>query len=287
MPMTPKQWEEFIARLRRRQTMQTTADLRRIAREVNALKGEIITSLRMWDALAGQGDRTGLMMSAHLRRMADDLDRIMGNASQVINNELSGSWQVWWDMGTAATTETALAAGMAATDLALTGEKLALYRDYIPDLIKSVADTTKVRMANFIRTASLAGEPRATVQKGMLKILLGEPARYDRGRFGGFAYQVERIFRTESQRLYNMAAQNAAEALTEKTGAQLVKVWNHPGADLTSREDHVEMDGEVAEIDEPFSNGLMFPKDPGGAAEDTINCRCWVSYLPRDVVGGE
>jgi len=40
------------------------------------------------------------------------------------------------------------------------------------------------------------------------------------------------------------------------------------------REEHAELNGEVVGIDEEFSNGLLFPGDPRGDAEDIINCRC-------------
>lgn len=38
--------------------------------------------------------------------------------------------------------------------------------------------------------------------------------------------------------------------------------------------DHVSMNGEVVKIGEAFSNGLMFPSDPSGPAEEVICCRC-------------
>lgn len=34
------------------------------------------------------------------------------------------------------------------------------------------------------------------------------------------------------------------------------------------------MDGEVVEIGQPFSNGLRYPNDPNGEADEVINCRC-------------
>lgn len=45
--------------------------------------------------------------------------------------------------------------------------------------------------------------------------------------------------------------------------------------DAYTRESHEEMNGEVVPLNEPFSNGLMYPGDDG-EPEDTINCRCSV-----------
>ena len=51
------------------------------------------------------------------------------------------------------------------------------------------------------------------------------------------------------------------------------KVWVATPDDRT-REEHLLMDGEEVDIDEEFSNGLMFPADGSGAPEEVWNCRC-------------
>ncbi len=47
---------------------------------------------------------------------------------------------------------------------------------------------------------------------------------------------------------------------------------------LTARDDRVreshQIDGEVAQIGQPFSNGLLYPNDPAGSPENVIQCRC-------------
>lgn len=46
--------------------------------------------------------------------------------------------------------------------------------------------------------------------------------------------------------------------------------------------DHIRLHGEVVRIDEPFSNGLMYPGDRNGPLEEFINCRCrHRAYIPR------
>lgn len=51
------------------------------------------------------------------------------------------------------------------------------------------------------------------------------------------------------------------------------KVWIATADDRT-RESHLELDGEEVDIDQPFSNGLMYPGDPAGDPEEVYNCRC-------------
>lgn len=58
-------------------------------------------------------------------------------------------------------------------------------------------------------------------------------------------------------------------------------VIEHPNPPLTAKPVKVirKVDGEIREIDEKFSNGLMFPGDPSGGAAEVVNCRC--SLLER------
>ncbi len=44
--------------------------------------------------------------------------------------------------------------------------------------------------------------------------------------------------------------------------------------DDATRQSHIELDGEVVEIGKPFSNGLRFPLDPQGPADEVVRCRC-------------
>lgn len=59
----------------------------------------------------------------------------------------------------------------------------------------------------------------------------------------------------------------------EEQGIELEKEWMSAFDDRT-RDSHAEMDGERVPVDQPFSNGLMFPGDPNGPPEEVWNCRC-------------
>ena len=57
-------------------------------------------------------------------------------------------------------------------------------------------------------------------------------------------------------------------------GINLKKTWVATLDDRV-RESHAELDGETVPIDEPFSNGLMYPADPSGDDPAQVyNCRC-------------
>lgn len=81
-----------------------------------------------------------------------------------------------------------------------------------------------------------------------------------------------RIARTEGHRIQTTAAMDAMEQAKDR-GADVLKQWDAALDDRT-RESHVAVDGQIRELDKPFSNGLMFPGDPAGGAAEVINCRC-------------
>ena len=81
-----------------------------------------------------------------------------------------------------------------------------------------------------------------------------------------------RIARTEGHRIQTTAAMDVMESAKEK-GADVLKQWDAALDDRT-RESHQAVDGEIREVDKPFSNGLMFPGDPAGGAAEVVNCRC-------------
>lgn len=56
-------------------------------------------------------------------------------------------------------------------------------------------------------------------------------------------------------------------------GLHVRNMWlaTHDGR---TRESHSFLDGQIRELDEEFSNGLMYPGDPDGEPEEVYNCRC-------------
>lgn len=81
-----------------------------------------------------------------------------------------------------------------------------------------------------------------------------------------------RIARTEGHRIQVTAADHAQHKAKEK-GANIVKQWDAT-LDSRTRDSHMRVDGEIRELDEPFSNGLMYPGDSRGGAAEVVNCRC-------------
>lgn len=94
-----------------------------------------------------------------------------------------------------------------------------------------------------------------------------------------------RIARTEAHRIQTKASMNACNKAKSK-GADVVKQWD-ASLDKRTRDSHAQVDGEIRELDEKFSNGLMYPGDPSGSAEEVINCRCALLQRARWALGND
>lgn len=84
--------------------------------------------------------------------------------------------------------------------------------------------------------------------------------------------RAKTVARTEGHRIQQMSTVDAQQAAKAK-GADVLKQWD-AALDGRTRDSHRRVDGEIRELDEKFSNGLMFPGDPNGSAAEVVNCRC-------------
>jgi SPP1 gp7 family putative phage head morphogenesis protein len=80
--------------------------------------------------------------------------------------------------------------------------------------------------------------------------------------------RAEKIARTETHNTVGTGTQETYLAANVKQKEWLTTI------DGRERETHAAINGEIQDIDKPFSNGLMFPGDPSGSPEEIVNCRC-------------
>jgi len=81
------------------------------------------------------------------------------------------------------------------------------------------------------------------------------------------------IARTETTGIKGMARVDVQAEARDKYGIELKKVWSASPWGNT-RESHANLDGTAIEVEEVFSNGLMYPGDQNGEASEVVNCRC-------------
>lgn len=124
---------------------------------------------------------------------------------------------------------------------------------------KLVNDTTADEISKILADCRANGE---SIQQ-----MVAKTKQY----FDGIAYRAERVARTNVIAVNNAAAQN----VYEENGVEKHE-WLATNDDRT-RDDHADADGQVQPIREPFIVGgeeLMYPGDPSGSPENTIQCRC-------------
>ena len=116
--------------------------------------------------------------------------------------------------------------------------------------------------------AQLAIKPIVIERMSRVPGTFGPRARYG----GSVLYQTERIVRTEVNRIYSVQNFDTIRDIRNEVPG-VMKKWI-AALDTRTRDSHIEVNEEVVGPDDHFSNGLLFPHDPAGPAEETINCRC-------------
>lgn len=88
-----------------------------------------------------------------------------------------------------------------------------------------------------------------------------------------------RIVRTEGHAVQIQATWDNVQK-AKAAGADIVKQWDAT-LDKRTRDSHRRVDGEIRELGEKFSNGMMYPSDRRGGAAEVINCRCTLLQRAR------
>jgi len=96
-------------------------------------------------------------------------------------------------------------------------------------------------------------------------------------------YRAVRIARTEINGGYSRAADTTVKESVDIYGGEAKKFWYTAGP--AEREEHNMNERESFEkngipLNEPFeANGLFFPGDPAGEADQVINCKCTIGHI--------
>lgn len=130
-------------------------------------------------------------------------------------------------------------------------------REFGASQVKKINDTTKTKL-------------QLTLSEG---IEVGESIPKLRDRVSAVMTEAKtsravKIARTETHNSTGMGTHETFVAAGLKQKEWLTAI------DGRERESHAAINGEVVEIDQLFSNGLGFPGDPSGSAEEVVNCRC-------------
>jgi SPP1 gp7 family putative phage head morphogenesis protein len=110
---------------------------------------------------------------------------------------------------------------------------------------------------------------RETLLEGLSKVeTVNELQQRVRDLFGFSEARSLNIARTET----GQAAAPARDVAMAELGVEKIQWWT--AGDTAVRETHQFLEGMVVPRGLPFPNGCLYPCDPGGPAEQIINCRC-------------
>lgn len=236
-----------------------------------AEQGRILRALRR-DVLAALGRAPNPTRAAQLRRLLNDVDRLAREARQVSVRAVAPRVRAAADLGARLSAATA-DANMAGISAPVVRALVATTTEQLTDVWAELGSKLKREIR---RTVAGVADPYEAQQA--LAKMLRRDSTYARA-----AARAETITRTETNRTFSRASHDAAES-----GGRVVKWWLTAG-DGRVRDAHVEAGRRYTESraipqEEPFivdGEELMYPLDPNGSAENTINCRCVALYVVR------
>lgn len=155
-------------------------------------------------------------------------------------------------------------------------------RDTVMELVANEPDL--LPQAAFDKAKDKAWNSRHVTSAVTQAVLQGQTARQLADAVAGIAAMdrraAMRAARTAMTSAHSLGKLKGYERAADM-GIDVEKQWL-AALDPRTRGSHRRLDGEVAELDAEFSNGLKYPGDPDGPAPEVYNCRC--TLVP--VIGG-
>lgn len=161
---------------------------------------------------------------------------------------------------------------------------LGIVQGYTADLIGGLTKKAAADLNGAIQRAFLGGQSLQDIVNQVGRAIGGDKFT---GLFSPVAARAESIATNEILRVHSMASQARLSAL-ESSVPSLQKQWLHVPLAIAPRIAHIAANGQVRDVNQPFDVGgekLMYPRDPNGSADNTINCHCLlVPYVASDLL---
>jgi SPP1 gp7 family putative phage head morphogenesis protein len=244
------------------------AEIRRVSELLQEGKPDGVDE-KEWAKITARRKNTLAELESVYDGLAEGLANAGASAQRLMNAQLAESAAISrrvaaWQLDNMSGVNVSRFLAHDTASLALTGVT-SYHGKYDLEAWQGVSDKRKARatIKNAVARGLLTGEHPEAIARRIQGIYEGEEA-------GSPHKRAVRIARTETNRVMSEATQETLRS----AGAMGVKVRNRWDATLDgkTRESHRQVDGEIREVGEKFSNGLRRCGD-GGAA-DSINCRC-------------
>lgn len=275
---TPKQvYARKLNAIAARYGKMETGTVRRIWELLREVEREIRA-----DLVSAEGFRAYQLREV-LKSVEQYLDAFDAQAVAALRDGIRGAYQ----FGGAYVVEPLEEIGVTAAFLQTTPQTLNVIVDASADLVTGITSDVRRFINLQIRQAALQQITPVDAMQNISKHLGFVSMRPGRETVKGVAYNTERIVRTEMGRTFNLATHSQQLATAERV-PELMKRWVATG-DGRTRESHLVAHMRYRDnpipVNEPFEVGgalLMYPLDPAGPPEETINCRCRsVTIHPR------
>jgi SPP1 gp7 family putative phage head morphogenesis protein len=140
-------------------------------------------------------------------------------------------------------------------------EIMALLKARAAFFAKSVNNTTLDKLVSTLTDGISDGESIPKLKNRVLEVYDEFPK-----------YRANTIARTETNAVVNEANLKVYDEVKYVEGKEWIATL-----DDRVRDSHLMLDGEIVAKDKKFSNGLRYPGEAGGEANETINCRCAIA----------
>jgi len=144
--------------------------------------------------------------------------------------------------------------------------------NHVPEIVDNIGKKTKKAIFRQVAEGAKKGETIDQIEGRI------------RNRYNQFSRSSSAtIARTEVGFVHAQSSWNTVKNLNIPN-SELIKIWltardgRVRGFKLTDHANHVVLDGQRRMFMQTFSNGLLFPRQPGAKISETANCRCCPLY---------
>jgi len=216
----------------------------------------------------------GSFQGAQMRVLAKEIDAAMKKFGAEFADYVTSAQDGSFQLGMGQIDQPLDAAGIPTPSFAGVSESaLSIAQGYTADLISGLSKDAAAKLNAAIQRAFLGGQSVSDIIAQVGRAIGGDKFT---GLFSPIGARAETIALNEILRVHSIAGQARLEDLKAKVPG-VKKQWLHIMASRMPRFSHIQASGQVQEVGDPFEvegEELMYPRDPNGSPENTINCHC-------------
>jgi len=212
--------------------------------------------------------------AAQLNVLKKSIERAMTQFSTQAGSAVIGLEAKAFELGQKTITSPLDSAGLSSSFGQVSTSALSVAQGYTADLITGLSNNASASVNAAIQRAFLGGQSLTDIIGQIGKALPGDKGFT--GLFSPIGKRAAGIATNEILRVHSIAAQAKLEDAADRH-PDLMKQWKHLAIAMKPRIGHVVADGQTQKVEDPFQiegEDLMYPRDPNGSPENTINCHC-------------